>query len=185
MDHFAKVKHIKPEQASVFYHGIAYAEFHLEKFDDARKAAEIAKKYARNLQETAAAEDMLRVLDQEKERRAMIANRAGAPAAMPPSHPAQQQPVRSSDRPPSASVLGTLRQIDCLGKIVRLRVSSGEKQVLLAIRDRENVAIKGSQTGTVDLTCGPQKAKMVTVEYESRADSALGTIGDVRSIEFQ
>jgi len=81
-------------------------------------------------------------------------------------------------------VLGTLRQVDCLGKVERLRVSANQKQVLLAIRDRSNVTIKGSQTGTVDLTCGLQKGKLVTVEYESREDAALGTIGDVRTIEF-
>jgi tetratricopeptide (TPR) repeat protein len=172
MDYFGKVKHIKAEQASVFYHGIAYAEFHLEKFDESRKAAELAKKYARNLEETAAAEDILRVLDREKERRAMNSE-------------SPQQLVRRSDRPPSASVLGTLRQVDCLGKVVRLRVLSGQQQVLLAIRERGSVAIKGSQTGSVDLTCGLQKGKLVTVEYERREDAALGTIGDVRSIEFQ
>jgi hypothetical protein len=129
---------------------------------------------------------MLRILDREKERRATAAERAVAP------HPAKQQVpenprqlVQRSDRLPSASVLGTLRQIDCLGKVVRLRVSSGQKQVLLAIRDKGNVVIKGSQEGTVDLTCGPQKGKLVTVEYDSREDAALGTIGDVRSIEFQ
>jgi len=186
MDHFGKVKHIKAEQASVFYHGIAYAEFHLERFDEARNAAELAKKYARNLEETAAAEDMLRVLDQEKERHTNLGERVVAP------HPVEEQPsenpkqlVRRSDRPLSASLLGTLRQVDCTGKVVRLRISSGQKQILLAIRDRRNVAIKGSQTGTVDLNCGPQKGKLVTVEYESREDASLGTIGDVRSIEFQ
>ncbi len=186
MDHFGKVKHIKAEQASVFYHGIAYAEFHLKKFDDARKAAELATKYARNLEETAAAEDMLRVLDQERERQTNLGERAAVP------HPVEQQGsenpkqlVRRSDRPPRASVLGTLRQVDCTGKVVRLRISSGQKQIVLAIRDKGSVAIKGSQTGTVDLTCGPQKGKLVTVEYESREDAALGTIGDVRSIEFQ
>jgi Flp pilus assembly protein TadD len=186
LDHFGKVKHIKAEQASVFYHGMAYAEFHLEKFDDARKAAELAKKYARNLEETAAAEDMLRLLDHEKERRAILAERPAAPrAAEQQGSENPKQLTRRSDRPPSASVLGTLRQIDCLGKVVRLRVSSGQKQVLLAIRDRGSVAIKGSQTGTVDLACGPQKGKVVTVEYESREDAGLGTIGDVRTIEFQ
>jgi tetratricopeptide (TPR) repeat protein len=186
MDHFGKVKHIKAEQASVFYHGIAYAEYHLEKFDDARKAAELAKKYARNLEETAAAEDMLRVLDREKERQTTLGERAAVP------HPVEQQAsenpkqlVRRADRPPNASLLGTLRQVDCTGKVVRLRISSGQKQIVLAIRDKGNVAIKGAQTGTVDLTCGPQKGKLVTVEYESRQDAALGTIGDVRSIEFQ
>jgi tetratricopeptide (TPR) repeat protein len=192
MDHFGKVKHIKAEQVSAFYHGIAYAEFHMEKFDDASKAAELAKKYARNLEEMVAADDILRLLDHEKARRATIANRAVAPVVAPDSRPAERQVsestkplVRRSDRPPSASVLGTLRQVDCLGKVVRLRVSAHQKQILLAIRDKSNVAIKGSQTGTLDLTCGPQKGKLVTVEYESREDAALGTIGDVRSIEFQ
>ena len=82
-------------------------------------------------------------------------------------------------------MLGTLRQVDCLGKIVRLRIASGEKQVLLAIRDGGYVTVQGSPSGTVDFTCGPQKAKLVVVEYESRVDAQLGTIGDVRSIEFQ
>jgi len=182
--HFAKVKHLKAEQASAFYHGVAYADYHLEKFDDARKAAEAAKKYAQNLAETAAAEDMLGVLDQEKDRLAL----QGAVAAPPPAPTQASEPrqmIRRADAPPRPSVLGTLRQVDCLGKIVRLRITSGEKQVLLAIRDGGDVTVKGSSSGSVDFTCGPQKAKLVVVEYESREDAQLGTIGDVRSIEFQ
>jgi hypothetical protein len=187
-----KVKHIKAEQASVFYHGIAYAEFHLDRFDDARKAAEAAKKYARNLEESAAAEDMLRVLDQEKDRRAVMARPTAPPTATVPPHPAEEpadekpkQLVRRTEGPPRLSVLGTLRQVDCLGEIVRLRVTAGEKQVVLAIRDPENVRVKGSPTGKVDLACGPQKRQLVIVEYEKRDDAELGTVGDVRSMEFQ
>ena len=203
LDHFGKVKHLKADRASTFYHGIAYADFHLEKFDDARKAAEAAKKYAQNLEETAAAEDMLRALDREKERRALIAQQPAAqpsrPAAAQASEPGPKQPgpkqpgpkaiprqmVRRVGEPPLPSVLGTLRQVDCLGKIVRLTIAAGGKQILLAIRDAGTVAIRGSESGTVDLACGPQKAKLVVVEYESREDAKLGTTGDVRSIEFQ
>jgi hypothetical protein len=47
------------------------------------------------------------------------------------------------------------------------------------------VAVKGAEGGTVDLACGPQKGKLVIVEYQDRQDSRLGTVGDVRSIEFQ
>src|SRR5713101_3874116 len=186
IDHFGKVKNIKVEQASAFYHGIAYADYELEKWDDAQKAAEVARKYARNPQETASAEDMLRTLSEEKEKRAALAHQAAAPSV-----PAA--PNRSDERvspgaphvPPKPSVLGRLRQVDCLGKIVRLRVTAGDQQVLLAIMDPGKVAIKGSPTGAVDLACGPQKGKLVIVEYESRQDAKLGTVGDVRSIEFQ
>jgi tetratricopeptide (TPR) repeat protein len=187
LDHFGKVKHLKVEQASTYYHGIAYADYQLEKFDEARKPAEAAKKYAQNPAETTAADEMLRVLDQAKERRALIAEQLP-----PPSHPAPQQAserprrmTRRAETPPRPSVLGTLRQADCLGKIIRLRIATSEKQVLLAIRDPGNVTVKGSPSGTVDFACGPQKARLVVVEYESREDTRLGTIGDVRSIEFQ
>ena len=93
--------------------------------------------------------------------------------------------IRRAETPQRTSVLGTLRQVDCLGRIFRLRIATGENQVLLAIRDPGNVTVKGSPSGTVDFSCGPQKARLVVVEYESREDATLGTIGDVRSIEFQ
>ncbi|MBZ5593406.1 MAG: hypothetical protein LAP39_14280 [Acidobacteriia bacterium] len=188
LDHFGTVKHLKVERASTYYHGIAYADYHLEKFADARKAAEAAKKYAQNLEENVAADDMLRVLDQEKQRRALVPKQLAAPASRPAPEQASEPPkqmVRRADAPPRSSVLGTLRQVDCLGKVLRLRVLSNQEQVLLAIRDAGSVTVQGSQTGTVDLTCGPQKGKLVTVEYERREDAKLGTIGDVRSIEFQ
>jgi hypothetical protein len=64
-------------------------------------------------------------------------------------------------------------------------VTAGDNQILLAIMDPGRVAIKGSPTGDVNLACGPQKGKLVVVEYDSRQDAKLGTVGDVLSIEFQ
>jgi len=70
--------------------------------------------------------------------------------------------------------------------MVRIRITAaGQKQVALAITEPGSVTVKGAQGGTVDLACGPQKGKLVIVEYQSRQDARLGTIGDVRSIEFQ
>jgi tetratricopeptide (TPR) repeat protein len=176
INHFGKVKNVKPEQASAFYHGIAYGEYHLEKWDEARKAAELARKYARKPQEIGAAEDMLRTLSEEKESRV-------APAA--PNRNAERFVPAAPSVPSKPSVLGRLRQVDCLGKIVRLQVTAGDNQILLAIMDPGRVAIKGSPTGDVNLACGPQKGKLVVVEYDSRQDAKLGTVGDVLSIEFQ
>lgn len=42
-----------------------------------------------------------------------------------------------------------------------------------------------AEGGTVDLTCGAQKGKLVIVDYRNRQDANVGTIGDVRSLEFQ
>ena len=185
LDQFRKVRNIKVEQASAFYHGIAYAEYELQKWGDAQKAAEAARKYARNLQETAAAEEMLRTLSEEKDGRAAAPRQAASPNVPATPNPHEQVTPGVPQAPPKASVLGTLRQVDCLGKMVRLRVMAGDKQFLLAITDPGKVAIKGSQTGAVDLACGPQQGKLVVVEYESRQDARLGTVGDVRSIAFQ
>jgi tetratricopeptide (TPR) repeat protein len=200
VDHFGKVKHIKIEQAFAYYHAIAYADYQLEKWDDAQKAAEAARKYAREPQDMASAEDMLRALSQERERRAMIAQqmaavaaeqtipRRAAEAAAPAEKP--KQLISRADGPDAAparpSMVGTLRQVDCLGKVVRLHITAaGQKQVALAITDPGSVAVKGAAGGTVDLACGPQKGKLVIVEYRNRQDAKLGTIGDVRSLEFQ
>jgi tetratricopeptide (TPR) repeat protein len=200
VDHFKKVKHIKIEQAFSYYHAMAYANYQLEKWDDAQKAAESARKYARQATDIASAEDMLRALSQDRERRATIAQQMAALSAEQAAPLVAREPAASpekpkelirrtggqDDAPATPSVVGTLRQVDCLGKIVRLRIqAANQKQVALAITHPESVTIKGAEGGMVDLTCGAQKGKLVIVDYRSRQDANLGTIGDVRSIEFQ
>jgi tetratricopeptide (TPR) repeat protein len=213
IDHFKQVKHIKVEQAFSYYHGMAYAHYRLERFDDAQKLAEAARKYARGTMETSAAEEMLLALSSERARRAAAVPEparqprespvtAAAAAEMVPGEtkPALRRPeeheepkklIRRSEppeppvTPPKAGIHGVLQQIDCLGKVARLRVLAERKHVSLAITDPRAVAIKGSSGGTLDLTCGPQKPRVVVLEYDSHPDAQLGTIGVVRSIEFQ
>ena len=64
-------------------------------------------------------------------------------------------------------------------------VAEGGKRVSLAITDPQEVVIKGAATATLDFTCGPQKPKTVTLEYDPHADTQMGTIGIVKSLEFQ
>ena len=200
LDHFKKVKHIKIDQAFAYYHGMAYCDYQQEKWDDAQKAGEAARKYARQPQDIASAEDMLRALTEERERRAMIeqqmaalAAEQAAPSRASEAKAAAERPKQLVSRvdgpgasPAKPSVVGTLRQVDCLGQMLRLHITAaGQKKIALAITDPESVTIKGVEGGTVDLACGPQKGKLVIVEYQNRQDAKLGTVGDVRSIEFQ
>jgi len=159
------VKRIKPEQAFSYYHALSYAYYQLGKWDDAQNAAEAARKYAREAQQIGKAEEMLRDL-----REARSARNQRAVAAPP-------EGTAGSTEKPGLSIRGTLQQVDCLGKIVRLKVAVDQKQVALVLR--------GSQAGTLDLTCGPQKGSTVTLVYDQRPDALLGTVGDVRSLTFE
>ncbi len=209
VDQFRLVKSVKTDQAFSYYHGLAYAYFQLQKLDDAQKAGEGAKKFAHGLQETAAADDLLRAVAAERERLAALTRKPSQPAPVQtaakaanqsqavfddrptlrryekPEEPKKLIARTETPPPPKPSVQGMLQQVDCLGKVVRLRVVAEGKRVALAITDPEAVEIKGAApTATLDLTCGPQKPKMVTMEYEPYADPLHGTIGIVKSIEF-
>jgi hypothetical protein len=85
--------------------------------------------------------------------------------------------------PPKPTIGGVLQHIDCLG--LPIFAFSQAESGSFAITDPQMVIVKGSPTGTLDLTCGPQKPKTVILEYEIRNDPQLGTAGVVRSIEFK
>jgi tetratricopeptide (TPR) repeat protein len=205
IDQLRQLKSIKAEQAFSYYHTWAYAALQLEKLDEAQKAAEAARKYARSPQDTSTAEDLLRAITNKRERREAAVQQPNKLAALPPGtpdeHDTDERPTirRREQReepktaeaksnlapPPKPTVRGVLQQIDCLGKAVRLRVLADGKAVALAITDPQKVTVNGSPTATLDLTCGPQTAKGVILEYDPHADPKLGTSGIVTSIEFK
>jgi tetratricopeptide (TPR) repeat protein len=85
---------------------------------------------------------------------------------------------------PSGRVQGTLKQVDCLGKQLRLVIATeANKTVRLLVPDAAQIAIVGG--GEQTLACGPQKARRVSVEYFPKANARLSTVGEVATIEFQ
>jgi tetratricopeptide (TPR) repeat protein len=79
--------------------------------------------------------------------------------------------------------VGTLQQVDCLGKQARLIVRGEDgKIVRLVVRDASQIAIVGANQQS--LGCGKQKPRKISVEYFPKNDARLGTAGDVATIEF-
>ncbi|MGP8246318.1 MAG: tetratricopeptide repeat protein [Bryobacteraceae bacterium] len=97
--------------------------------------------------------------------------------------PSAAKPVPWWDGPaPSGKVRGTLRQVDCLGKQLRLTVeTANHKLVRLLVPDASQIAtIGGQQT----LACGKAAPRQVSIEYFPKTNSHLTTVGEVATIEF-
>jgi len=85
---------------------------------------------------------------------------------------------------PSGKIVGSLKQVDCLGKQARLVVEGDDhKTVRLLVSDPGKIVIAG--TNQAQLGCGLQKPRRVAIEYFPKADTRLATAGEVATIEFQ
>ena len=86
---------------------------------------------------------------------------------------------------PSGVAQGILKQVDCLGKRLRLVIEGDDrKMVKLLVADPSQVAVMGGG-GELTLSCGAQKLNRVKVEYFPKANAQLATKGEVATIEFQ
>jgi hypothetical protein len=66
---------------------------------------------------------------------------------------------------------GTLRQVDCLGKNTRIVIEGPRQQMFrLLLKDRGKLA------------CGKQEERHVVIEFAPKADSKLGTVGELTSL---
>jgi tetratricopeptide (TPR) repeat protein len=107
------------------------------------------------------------------------ANQGTAPASA-------EKPVPWWDGPkPSGHSRGTLKQVDCVGKQVRLIIETedAKKTLRLLIPDASQVTILGG--GQQTLGCGKQPPRRVVVEYFPKTNAKLATAGEVATIEFQ
>ncbi len=87
---------------------------------------------------------------------------------------------------PDAKLSGTLKQVECLGKQLRLSVAGVDGKILrLLVPDPGKIVVSGPVSGTApSLACGPQKGQ-VRNEYFTKANARLRTAGEVATIEFQ
>lgn len=86
---------------------------------------------------------------------------------------------------PSGVAHGVLKQVDCLGKQLRLVVQDDEQKTLkFLVTDPGQVAILNGAEET-RLKCGAQQTRRVKIEYFPKSNAKLATKGEVATIEFQ
>jgi tetratricopeptide (TPR) repeat protein len=190
LTHFAQIGKVEPERAAAFLRAYAWAQAECGDRTKARATAELGRTFAKTPEEIRDFDRLLAYFRDERPREKPIIR-------------AFEQPVESVDEPrvltrearqdPPAPppprydvVEGTVERLDCDGAQARLIVRSGNRLIGLTILKPNTVALKNSAFGTIDFTCGPQKARTkVLIEYEPAPDKRLDTLGDIRILEFR
>jgi hypothetical protein len=84
---------------------------------------------------------------------------------------------------PDSHASGNLKRVDCLGRQLRLVVESDDHKLTnLLVPDASSIAILGASDQK--LSCGPQKARRIVVEYFAKRNARTATVGEVATIQF-
>ena len=186
-----QVKRIDPENAPSMFLLMAYSAAQADQKDEARKYADLAIKHARTPDQTA---DAQRLSDYLKASQSSVAAQsspafqpAGTDGDKPTLRRAEPAPATEESNAPAAQVLtvaGRLTKLDCIGQMARLHVRTSDGTLKLLIRKPDAIVIRGSDSGAVNLTCGPQDAN-VFIEFVPHPDAEQSTVGDVATLEFR
>ena len=193
-----RVKQISREEAVPHYQTVAQLYHRMGRLEAARQAAILCRKYARSSEEVDLAEELMEWLgvgseDAPHEAPPPLAA-AGTlgTAASAPHREESDRPLKApTDRPGSRTaphrveVQGSFSRLDCLGERARLHLLVEGEPLALAILDASAVRVSGPDTGQVDLSCGEQEPRPVTVEYQPSEDTDFGTAGIVKTIQFR
>ncbi len=156
-----------------------------ERIREARRSLDVRRLEAEAAARRREAEEKERELARLKEEALRRIREAEARANRelgPP--PAKVEPWFETPRP-SGKVQGRLTRIDCLRSTARLIIQQEDgKLTRLVIRDPSKVVVLGG--GRLEMVCGAQKQpRAVVIEYFPKPDAALGTVGEVATIEYR
>ena len=193
-----RVKQISREEAVHHYQTVAQLYHRLGRIEAARQAAALCRKYARSSEEVDLAEELMDWLGVGSEDAAVetppLAAAAGTleatgfgPPLGEPDRPLNAPATASGAQmaPPRAEVQGSFSRLDCLGERARLHLQIEGGILPLAILDAAAVKVSGPEGGLVELKCGEQEPRPVTVEYQPFEDLDFGTEGVVKVIQFR
>lgn len=213
IDQLSLIHKVNPEQAPSYFSALAYSYFRTSHPDDARKNAELAKKWAKTPAESEQADSLLRALDPPKPAPVQVAVNSEPPSSKPAIRPSDRNSDHKTDsgppvlkyRPAPAfevheaaparnpfvkqddqinHVEGMAQRLDCDGVAARFHVLVAGSAMVFEIPDPTNVLIKHSNEAHHDFACGAQKPFRVAVDYAVKPDAKKGTAGIVRELDF-
>jgi tetratricopeptide (TPR) repeat protein len=192
---FARLKKVTREQAVPLYRAQSYAHLRLGNREQAERALEIARKHAQSpseIESVTKLETLVHWQGPQGQDAAVTfdVEPAGGPptlgrAAIPPPETEVAERSTESNTRSTLTVTGTLEVFECVGAKAKMRVASEGKVQSFAITDPAEVVVMGVDAGAFEFTCGPQRSRRLTIEYEPKEDAEFGTIGEVRTIHLE
>jgi tetratricopeptide (TPR) repeat protein len=182
LDHLRAMKIITPVRAFSYWTAMADAANEIGQRDQAIQAAKKAAEYASNPTQRAVAAQLAYVAqtDLSVEFSRDANGRAHMVTTRIPHNSANWNPfIEAGDD--IRRVQGTLREIECSEKGMRIRVDTTAGSLTLAIPDPSHVQMRNAPA---EFTCGPQPANPVTAEY-AVTKTLEKSDGVVRGLEFQ
>ena len=172
---FQLVKRVTEAQAFGFFHAMAYAYYRLDRKAEAKAAAATCRKYAKSTEEIERLDQLVDALNYVPHVPVVSEDRSRAGESDPP-------PPKLRRREALAVAEGTLKQIDCMGGKIRMRIGVGADAMSFALLDPGSITTKDH--AAMEFTCGPQRPRRIRIEYEAKEGAMPGTVGVIRSIEF-
>jgi tetratricopeptide (TPR) repeat protein len=191
-DVLAQVTQVTPDRAPQLFLMKAFSAIEIGKKPEAKTAAELAKKYAKTVDDIREADRLLEYIDHQTPERPKTVRTARAEPpqseveqeAITPKPPAVDRDARPASPEGLSQVRGVLQEIDCLGKEARIKILAGDTRVSLLIRNPDRVLIRNSDDSTVNMTCGPQNGTRVIIGFQPNDDPNFKTSGDIVTLEF-
>ena len=182
-----------PEEAPRCIGVATYAYLKLNDRVKAAATAELYQKYAKTPEDQRRAQEVLDYLKQP-ERRVTVTKRvqtAAPPIDDDPGRPtvARRSAKETSDTPatlaqriPPLSASGAFAELIC-GNPAKVVLETADGKKTFAIEDPNRITITGRETGTAELSCGPQKRTPIRVDF--KAPQSANSDGIVMAIHFE
>jgi tetratricopeptide (TPR) repeat protein len=183
------ISRVTSEEAGPFFRSVAYANYRIGRKEAAQRAAGRALEYAKTPDDREKAQELVTFVSADPLRESAAARAAAEPDRAPVLQ-RRPEPAAAPASSPSAPRLllhvasGTFTELDCQGAEARLHVMVQNKEHLFLLRPN-TAAIKGTEGGIFEFTCGLQKARPVVVEFETSDSLPAGVTGLVRVLDLQ
>ena len=161
------MREIAPERAFAYWSAMADALLDLGRREEARQAAARASTVASTDAERTRAAELAWIAESEL---AVVLDKGQARTVRVPLDAAPRNPfIEPGDR--ARTTEGTLEEVECGDGGLKVKVRAAARLLTLSIPDPSRVQIRNAGGVKFELTCGPQKARRVVVDYS--ADGVL------------
>lgn len=192
VEQFVAVRETTPDRAFAVLTMLAYAQFQSGSKENARGNAEKARKFAKTPEETQSLDQLIRYMNSAGRAPTLALAQSLGPGELEELRAPTLKRGEESTPPPQVKAAdpteraeGTFRELECLASGAKIHMLVGGRKMAFLIKDPTRVVIRNpAPDGGLQFTCGPQKVRMLVVEYLPEKDEQGGTAGIVRALEF-